>query len=626
MMTAKTAKEFGWGAHADEPSRATSIEQKLSNVATWFDNVLKDSLVANPGRNVHVKKTKKSLANLLGRARVHEADVVEPEDDDALQERVDLNSAYETGTLTYLTTNTVHGTRAADNLLLDWADVQANGVGTAASEPREGELRGLALKFQKTKNNPEQRDRPAKPLQCLSSCKLGAVSMKVGTDGKQEGGGPLCPAHLLLRLRELQARDVGVAVAQLEGPVYGDYCTIDKLPAGATLVKAESGSASEKAPRLVLVVSRDEEAAGLMYDRTVPFEAGSKYLWPPCAGVYFEVARKGYAVHAWASAAGVTQRMRTLMRMINRRAGAELIPNERIAKMSSKSLRVTMATRLYRAGVPMSEIVEMGEWEDEAMARTYIRTLQPFAGARRNNSDVVARQRSVAAVAAGVATAADGQVECVEHPLVEAPVLSAAHVHEQLQAHAEAAVQPDVQDGEVEPAAAVNAGAAAQATPQAASTTKRSYYEMEAAVCCPDKYVAQGGCVLRTKKLEEDVALRRLWEQLTGEPARKVQRAMCTQEYHCSRKEINNCRARLKERQRCAGLEAIGLDELRVRTHSKYSKYSKYSKDSKDGKYSMYSEYKYSKYGKYGKYGKHDSSSCSTNERGVRMHVCGDRY
>eukprot|EP00966_Prymnesium_polylepis_P334378 7389751-Prymnesium_polylepis.2 len=57
------------------------------------------------------------------------------------------------------------------------------------------------------------------------------------------------------------------------------------------------------------------------------------------AGVYFEVAGKSYAVHAWASAAGVTRRMRTLMRKINRRAGAQLIASERIEKMSSKSLR-----------------------------------------------------------------------------------------------------------------------------------------------------------------------------------------------------------------------------------------------------------------------------------------------
>ena len=276
MMTELNGGEFGHGAHADEPSRATSIEQKLSNIATWFDEVLKDTLIANPGRNLNVKKMKKSLAKLLGRARLHEADVVEAEDDTVLQERTNLNNTYETTTLSYITTNAVHGTRAADNLLLDWADVAANGVGAAAGAVREGEMRGLALKFQKTKNNTEQRDRPAKPLQCLSSCKLGAGSMKVGADGKQEGGGRLCPPHLLMRVKELQARDVGVAIDELEGPVYGDYCKIEELPVGDTLVKAESSSSNGRAPRLVLVVSRDEEAAGLMYDRTVPFEVDGR--------------------------------------------------------------------------------------------------------------------------------------------------------------------------------------------------------------------------------------------------------------------------------------------------------------------------------------------------------------
>ena len=85
MMTEDNGGEFGHGAHADEPSRATSIEEKLSNIATWFDDVLKDTLIANPRRNLHVKKMKKSLANLLGRARVHEADVLEEEDGAALQ-------------------------------------------------------------------------------------------------------------------------------------------------------------------------------------------------------------------------------------------------------------------------------------------------------------------------------------------------------------------------------------------------------------------------------------------------------------------------------------------------------------------------------------------------------------
>ena len=52
MMTEDNGGEFGHGAHADEPSRATSIEEKLSNIATWFDDVLKDTLIATPGRNL----------------------------------------------------------------------------------------------------------------------------------------------------------------------------------------------------------------------------------------------------------------------------------------------------------------------------------------------------------------------------------------------------------------------------------------------------------------------------------------------------------------------------------------------------------------------------------------------
>ena len=117
VMTAENAREFGHGVHADQPGRATSIEQKLSNVATWFDAVLKDTLVANPGRNLHVKTMKASLSKLLGRARVHEVDVLDDDDSVALQDNTNLNSAYETATLDYMMTNAVHGTRAADNLL-----------------------------------------------------------------------------------------------------------------------------------------------------------------------------------------------------------------------------------------------------------------------------------------------------------------------------------------------------------------------------------------------------------------------------------------------------------------------------------------------------------------------------
>ena len=51
--------------------------------------------------------------------------------------------------------------------------------------------------------------------------------------------------------------------------------------------------------------------------------------------------------------------MRRLMRTVNARAGEERIPEEEIAKLSSKSHRIAMATPLASKGVPMPEIVEM---------------------------------------------------------------------------------------------------------------------------------------------------------------------------------------------------------------------------------------------------------------------------
>ena len=45
--------------------------------------------------------------------------------------------------------------------------------------------------------------------------------------------------------------------------------------------------------------------------------------------------------------------------------------------------------KVARKGVPMAEIVEMGEWEDEAMARTYIQNLVQVAIERRNLTDVM---------------------------------------------------------------------------------------------------------------------------------------------------------------------------------------------------------------------------------------------
>ena len=92
--------------------------------------------------------------------------------------------------------------------------------------------------------------------------------------------------------------------------------------------------------------------------RTVPFNVNGKLYWPPCRGVYFQVAGTGYAVHVWASAAGVTHRMRRLMRTANARAGEEVIPNEEINKLSSKSLRIAIRMESFQCqSVPWSSLL-----------------------------------------------------------------------------------------------------------------------------------------------------------------------------------------------------------------------------------------------------------------------------
>ena len=79
--------------------------------------------------------------------------------------QVDLNVTDEVLTCAYMTKNIVHGTRAADEWLLDWSDVTEH----TASGSSVG---GLAVKHQATKNNKEQRDR-VKPLHRLQSTTAG---------------------------------------------------------------------------------------------------------------------------------------------------------------------------------------------------------------------------------------------------------------------------------------------------------------------------------------------------------------------------------------------------------------------------------------------------------------------
>jgi len=49
-------KAFGHGPYADKKTRFTTIEQNLSAIRKFYDEVLKDSTIANPARNARIEK------------------------------------------------------------------------------------------------------------------------------------------------------------------------------------------------------------------------------------------------------------------------------------------------------------------------------------------------------------------------------------------------------------------------------------------------------------------------------------------------------------------------------------------------------------------------------------------
>lgn len=49
-------KRYGRGPYADKKMRFTTLEQKWSALKKWYDEVLKDSRLANPARNARLNK------------------------------------------------------------------------------------------------------------------------------------------------------------------------------------------------------------------------------------------------------------------------------------------------------------------------------------------------------------------------------------------------------------------------------------------------------------------------------------------------------------------------------------------------------------------------------------------
>jgi hypothetical protein len=108
----------------------------------------------------------------------------------------------------YMTKNVVRNARAECEFKLDWEDVQL------CEQAEEGGGRGASIQYQASKNNKEQRDR-VKPLWCRTAC-TGEVHRMA--DGKLSVD-HVCPVHLMMHAKQLQAERVGVPIEALKGPV-----------------------------------------------------------------------------------------------------------------------------------------------------------------------------------------------------------------------------------------------------------------------------------------------------------------------------------------------------------------------------------------------------------------------
>ena len=112
FMSKKTEREYGHGAFAGESCRFVTIEQKVSAIAKFYDEVcaaevgvvrwckeacvtrralhigkfgvlllqvLMDTKLPNPARNARVRKSLKTLAKMMGRARAHSPKLLKKE-------------------------------------------------------------------------------------------------------------------------------------------------------------------------------------------------------------------------------------------------------------------------------------------------------------------------------------------------------------------------------------------------------------------------------------------------------------------------------------------------------------------------------------------------------------------
>ena len=299
----------------------------------------------------------------------------------------------------FIAKNAVNGNRAAQEWLLEWSEVQV--------AERDGKTIGVTTAVGLTKVDRLQRGE-TKPLQCSSGC---TGKLELTEDGSIDVAA-LCPAHLLLALREVWADRLQVAVKDVQGPVFADMARFDNvgatsLPRGATLVAVDESSPafSAKPKQAVLIITKAEEAKGRRYRGDEELRDGDGKASTPSMGpLYFEVSGQPYAVRVWCDAATATARMRKLAIAANRQAkkakselpfGDIFVARGFRDQLGSRSLRRTMATACAKAQVPEAIWMPIGGWKKRETAMKYVENADPFATLAVNVSDVVVHGHSL---------------------------------------------------------------------------------------------------------------------------------------------------------------------------------------------------------------------------------------
>jgi hypothetical protein len=258
----------------------------------------------------------------------------------------------------YVANTSVESDRAVTQCFLEWHEVavQLDEDGLVI-----GHLKHIAFDKKDRLHKGKWKGSP-----CASDCQ---GNVEIGEDGCIDASA-MCPVHLLMYLKVLWARKLGVRVEDIKGSVYADLFLLDDVPKKLVIVAwSETSEASKRKAELkakgVMVISRAEERA-----------SGKK------SGLCFEVdVTPAYVSHPWGGNQRVTHKLRSLAVTAAkgaRKAGAvnsfgdAYRMKDFTFKLSSKSIRRTFATLGRMGGLSTTALMQRTDHDSPKMLIKYM--------------------------------------------------------------------------------------------------------------------------------------------------------------------------------------------------------------------------------------------------------------